>query len=286
MKLNTTGWNRRLLGGLLATAMVASGAFAADTKEAGRAIFARAKDAVISVSAVVKVEMPGRGSEGQPIDVNCTIIGDDGLAVVSSAALNPVSAALDAISGLSQDSMQSKPKVELTQIKYRLADATEVPARLVYKDKDLDIAFLVPDLKEGEKAPKFTSLEVKDGPKVQELDEIIAVTRLAKNMSYTPAVSLGHIVAVVKKPRTVYDFALNGTPSSGTPVFNTNGDLLGFMLQHQDGGGDSMALRSMMMGGAGETVLLPAGEVAGLIDQARKAAAKKETKADSSESEK
>lgn len=288
MKTYSTVWNRCLLGGILATGLAAGGAFAADSKDAARAVFARAKDAVITVSAVVKVEIPGRGSEGQPVETSCTVIGADGLAVVSATALNPVAAALDAIASMGEDRMQSKPKVELTQVKYRLADATEVPARLVYKDKDLDLAFLVPDLKEDEKAPKFTSLEVKAGPKAQELDDIISVTRLAKNMSYTPAVSIGQIVAVVTKPRTVYDFALNGTPATGTPIFNNNGDLLGFTFSHQDGGGSERALRSMMSGGGGEIIILPAGEVADMVEQARKAAAKKEAKTepDSSESEK
>jgi hypothetical protein len=38
-----------------------------------------------------------------------------------------------------------------------------------------------------------------------------------------------------------------------------------------------MAVRAMLAG-AGEIIILPAGEVAGLVEQARKAAAKKEPK--------
>jgi hypothetical protein len=283
MNKYSQGWSIAIALGLLGAGLAANPALA-DSKENARAIFARTKDAVIHVSAVVKVEIPGRGSEGQPVETTCTVIGADGLAVVSSTALNPVAAALDSLADMNEEQRPPvAPKVELTQVKYRLADATEVPARLVYKDKDLDLAFLVPDLKEGEKAPKFSYLEVKDGPKAQELDDFIAVKRLAKNMSYTPAVSIGHIVAVVTKPRTVYDFALEGTPGTGTPIFTSNGDLLGFTLLHQDGGGGEMAVRAMLAG-AGEIVILPAGEVAGLIDQARKAAAKKEPKEDSKDS--
>ena len=159
MKRINQHWNRRLILGAL-TLTLAAGAALADTKETARAVFAKSKDAVIRVTAILKVEVAGRNSSSEDVEVSGTIIGDDGLAVVSASAINPVAAIVDAAG---EERVSSKPKVELTQIKYRLADGTEVPARLVFKDKDLDLAYLVPDLKEGETAPKFTSLEVKEG---------------------------------------------------------------------------------------------------------------------------
>jgi hypothetical protein len=51
------------------------------------------------------------------------------------------------------------------------------------------------------------------------------------------------------------------------------------MIHPDDGGADPAKLRAMMSGVAGnEIVILPAGEVSGLVDSARKAAAKEETK--------
>src|SRR5262245_18221211 len=93
-----------------------------------------------------------------------------------------------------------------------MPDGTEVLARLVCNDKDLDLAFLVPDLKSGEKSPKFTPLDLKPGSDAKELEEVVLVTRLAKRLSYTSAVSVGQIIVVVTKPRIAYDFAVGGTP--------------------------------------------------------------------------
>ena len=97
-------------------------------------------------------------------------------------------------------------------------------------------------------------------------------------MNHAPSVAIGQIVATITKPRTVYDFSLNGTPTTGTPVYTSTGELLGFCMIHPDDGGpDPAKLRAMMSGGAGnEVLILPAGEVASLVDSARKAAAKKE----------
>ncbi len=274
MKRINQHWNRRLILGAL-TLTLAAGAALADTKETARAVFAKSKDAVIRVTAILKVEVAGRNSSSEDVEVSGTIIGDDGLAVVSASAINPVAAIVDAAG---EERVSSKPKVELTQIKYRLADGTEVPARLVFKDKDLDLAYLVPDLKEGETAPKFTSLEVKEGPKAHELDDVISLARLSKSMNHAPSVAIGQIVAIVTKPRTIYDFALNGTPATGTPMFTATGELLGFAMKHHEDGTVSLAALKAMAAGAGEIIILPADEVAGLVDQARKAAAKKEVK--------
>jgi len=273
--------NHPLLGGLLAAVLTAGVAHAADTKDTARAVFERSKDAVITVSAVVKMEVAGRSSRGQEVELCGAVIGADGLTLVSSTTLNPAAAALDSLERVGgEERVGSTPKIDLLQVKYRLADGTEVPARLVYQDRDLDLAFLVPDLKEGERPPKFTSLEVKPGPAARELDDAFCVTRLPKHMSYTPAVMIGHIVAVVTKPRTVYDFALTGTPIPGSPVFHGSGSLLGFMMIHRIGG-STRALRALL-GGTQEIVIMPAGEVAGLIDQARQAAAKQRDKPEKS----
>ncbi|MEY4087972.1 MAG: hypothetical protein RJB55_243 [Verrucomicrobiota bacterium] len=274
MKLHSQS-NFRLVLLTLFTAGLVAGAAQADIRETARTVFAANKEAVISLTAVVKVEVPGRSSQGQDVAVTGTVIGADGLTVVSAASINPVAALLEAAG---EERTTTKPKVELTDIKYRLADGTEIPGRLVYKDRDLDLAFLVPNLKAGEASPKFASLAAKEGPKARELDEIISVTRLSKNMNHASAVSLGHIVATVTKPRTVYDFALNGTPTTGSPVFTGGGELLGFAMIHpNDSGASSAALRAMLSGG-GEIVILPVGEVTGLVEFARKAAAKNEAK--------
>jgi S1-C subfamily serine protease len=272
MQSTLTPFTGRLLGGLLAAWLATTAATAADV-EAARSVFNKTKDAIVSVNAVLKVEFGGR-SQDQEVETTGTIISPDGLMVASATTLNPASALMENLESRLGDeaTAQGKPKIELSDIKYRLPDGTEIPARVVFKDKDLDVAFLAPDLKEGEKAPQFNTVNVQSGATVKELDEIVSVTRLAKNMSYTPAVMLGNVVAVVTKPRTVYDFAMQGTPTTGCPVFTGKGELVGFTLVHRD-----VAGRGMM---GAEIIIMPASEISGLMDQARKAAAKKPEKSD------
>jgi hypothetical protein len=259
--------NVRLVTGLLALGLAATTVRAADN-EAARTVFNQNKDAIVSVTAVLKVEYGGQ-SRDQEVETTGTVIGKDGLLVASATAVNPASALMENFeSRLGGESGAPKPKISLTDVKYRMPDGTEIPARIVFRDRDLDAAFLVPDLKEGEKPPAFTSVDVQNSAVGRELDEIVSVTRLAKNMSYTSAVMLGHICAVVTKPRTVYDFATHGTPTTGCPVFNPQGKLIGLTLIHRDVSSDVG-----MMGA--EIVVMPAAEIAGLVDQARKAAAKK-----------
>ena len=85
-----------------------------------------------------------------------------------------------------------------------------------------------------------------------------------------------------KLPRTVYDFALTGTAIPGSPVFDASGSLLGFMMVHRIGvGGGTRTLRALPSG-TQEIVIMPATEVAALIDQARQAAAKQRGKPEKS----
>ncbi|MEY4387747.1 MAG: hypothetical protein RLY20_3030, partial [Verrucomicrobiota bacterium] len=153
---------------------------AGDTS-AAREVYTKTKDAIVSVTAVLKMEYGGQ-SRDQEIETTGTIISSDGLMIASATTVNPASAALENFDSRYGESGQSKPKISLTELKYRMPDGTEVPARVVFRDKDLDAAFLMPDLKDGEKAPTFTSVDPQKSAPAKELDEIVNVTRLAKNM--------------------------------------------------------------------------------------------------------
>ena len=81
------------------------------------------------------------------------------------------------------------------EVKYRLTDGTEVPARLVLKDDDLDLAFLTP-LKPLDKATEakigFVPLsEPATQPEV--LDSTILISRTGEDLNYIPMLNLGRI---------------------------------------------------------------------------------------------
>jgi hypothetical protein len=279
MKLITKSNSMPLLGGLVASWLALGATQAADLTQTGRDLLAKYKDAVVSVSAMIKVDTSGLpvrmggGGEGQEIEICGTVVDPSGLTVVSYTTLNPVEAMTEGLTvKVGDEETKLKIKTEITRLKMRVADGTEVSARVVFKDKDLDLAFIVPDPKEGEKAPKFTALEFKEGPSVKELDDLIFVTRLAKKLNYQPGLLLGRVVAVVTKPRTIFDFSIGGNVATAVPVFTPDGKLAGLVAILREEGARRMGTAGFSV----EHVIMPAGDVAGLLDQAKKAAAKKE----------
>lgn len=255
---------------LLATA----GAPAADVVPQAREILSRAQKSLITVNALSKLDLGGSslparlGALGEAQEASCggLVIDAAGLTVVSYSALNPMERFASAIKvrrGGEGDPI--KIRAELSRIQMRLEDGTEVSASLVLKDKELDLAFIVPDPKEGEKLPPFTPVKLSPGALAKELDDVVAVSRHAKDLGYQPIVTVGRVTSLIAKPRTMYDLSLS--PRPGSPVFLPDGQLLGVTVTF--GGEGSMAAS------ARETLVLPTLEISKLADQARKAAEKK-----------
>ena len=253
----------------------AAAATAADVAPQARDILSRARNSLITISALCKLDMGGSGLParmgrlGEAQESNCggLVIDASGLTVVSYAALNPMERLAGALKlRMGGDGEAIKAKAELSRIQMRLEDGTEVPARLVLKDKELDLAFLVPDPKEGDKVPQFSPVKLSVAAGVKELDDVVAISRHGKDLGYQPIVAVGQVASLITKPRVMYDLSAATRP--GSPVFLPDGRLLGVTINFSGGEGlASLAAR--------EALVLPAAEIAKLADQARKAAAKK-----------
>src|SRR5208337_3188623 len=161
MKMNTPRTFLRVAA--LIALLGAAGAPAADVAPKAREILSRVQKSLITVSALSKLDLGGSnlparlGALGEAQECSCSglVIDASGLTVVSYSALNPMERVAGAIKirrGGDDDAV--KIKTELSRIQLRLEDGTEVAARLVLKDKELDVAFIVPDPKEGEKLPQ------------------------------------------------------------------------------------------------------------------------------------
>jgi len=253
----------------------AAGAPAADVAPKAREILSHVQKSLITVSALSKLDLGGSslparlGSLGEAQEASCggLVIDASGLAVVSYSALNPMERLAGAIKiRRGGDGDAVKIKTVLSRIQMRLEDGTDVPARLVLKDKELDLAFIVPDPKEGDKVPLFTALKVSAGATVKELDEVVAISRHTKDLGYQPIVTVGQVTSLITKPRTMYD--LSAAPRPGSPVFLLDGQLLGVTVNFDAEGLMSLSAR--------ETLVLPTFEITKLADQARKATEKKD----------
>jgi hypothetical protein len=277
MRIHTFG-SKPLIQAAALAVLVSTAALAADLTQTARDLFGKQQNSLVTVSALNKMDM---GSTGMPIRLgglgdaqenscNGLVLDGSGLTVVSYAALNPMEKAASAIKlQMGEDSEDNalKFKSELSRIQMRLADGTEVPARLVFKDKDLDLAFIVPEPKSGDKAPAFTAVSLASDVTAKELDDIIVMSRHNKSLGYQATLDLGRITGVISKPRTMYD--LSGGVRPGAVVFLPDGRLLGVVVTAGSEGGGFMSMEM-------EQLVLPAAEIIKLADQAKKAAAKKD----------
>ncbi len=162
---------------------------------------------------------------------------------------------------------------ELHDLKYRLADGTEIPARIVLKDEDLDLAYIVPEKPlDGDTKAKIVALPLTDpAPNAQVVDRTILLGRTGKGLNYTPTLNLGRITACIIKPRRCY----LGGAELGAPVFNAQGLLLGLFVNKLD---HEVKTINPMAGGMPkpnmEPIILPIAEVSAGAKQATEEAAK------------
>jgi hypothetical protein len=224
--------------------------------------------AVVSVATVVK-QQAGSGGQEREAKGYCqaTIIDPSGMAVTSLTAIQPKGRAMIGGRGIVEVTS------EVQEAKYHLQDGTEIPVRIVLKDEDLDLAFLVPlkPLDEGTKK-KIAAVPMGDAAtNLELLDSVIVLKRGGNAQDYVPMVALTRVVALLSKPRTCY---ITEITTHGSPAFGQDGKPLGLLVR----------LSGQL------DVLLPSAEVAKLVDQAKEEAKKpaeeKEEKADKKADEK
>lgn len=258
---------------LLACSVAAMPATAADERAAAREIVARWQAAIVNVRVVLKMRTSVGGRELQSSDESVetvgTVIDPRGLTVLSLGSLNP-GAMMNRLMGSGGGSAQDRVEIgsEPTDVRLRLADGRELPARIVLRDEDLDLAFLRPRVTPD--AP-LTAIDLEDDARPALLDAVVVLSRLGRVGGWTPAASLQTIGAIIERPRTFYVIEA-GTAASGmgTPAFNTAGKVVGLLtLRSIQAGRPGMF--SMMGGTEGLgllPVILPAADVRDIARQA------------------
>lgn len=256
--------------------LVATQFAAADTlADTARAIVSNNRDAVVTVRLVIenRYSMPGRGTQTEESrsEITGTVIDPSGLVVVSLFTTDPASASR-AMMGAELEQMGLQMETEVKSADILLADSTEIPATVVLRDRDLDLAFLRPT--EPAEEP-FVALDLTNGGTPDLLDPVVAITRLGRVANRAHGALLDRVEAVVDRPRTFYVPAGGGMNQSslGAPVFTLDGDVVGILLLRTvraPRGRGMMGMMGMMGGGADNAVMivLPAEDVLEVAQQA------------------
>ena len=122
--------------------------------------------------------------------------------------------------GISADS-------EFKDVRIVLADNTELPATIVLRDRDLDVAFVRPVEKP---ARALAAIDLTKAREPRLLDEIISLNRLGTVANRAVTVSLHRIDALIERPRPFYLPSPGGYSSGGSPVFGMDGAPIGIIL--------------------------------------------------------
>jgi S1-C subfamily serine protease len=242
----------------------------AEDRAAARDIVARRGGAIITVMGTLKARMSKGGRDNpapdQAVRASATILDPSGLTVVALSAIDPGN-----IIAKSPNFAAAKMTIatELVDVKMRLGDGTEVPAKIVLRDSDLDLLFIKPA------SPPATPMPSVEGTSatMKALDSVVVVQRFGESAGWQAAATFGTIEAVVEKPRALYLVAMTTTGSGiGATIFDIHGQFAGVVTLRSTTDSSNNALTGMK-GDALQTlgmmpVVVTAADIRGVAKQA------------------
>ncbi len=257
--------------GLFLACLAAQAAVAGEIEDQARAIMEQNQHAVVTVQVTTKTQVSfmGMGNEESEDkrEVTGTVIQPDGLTVVALSATDPTSM-LHAMMGEMMEQMEMNARV--IDVKILRDGGTEIPAAVVLRDKDLDLAFIRPIEKP---AQPMACIPLANAGSTSMLDEVVALNRLGKVANRAYAAYLLRIHAIVSKPRTYYVPSYEAMSTQGSPVFTADGKLLGLAVLRtlSEGGSEASGLAAMLSGGMTGNmipIILPASDILEVAAQA------------------
>lgn len=205
-----------------------NGRAAEDFTSRARAVFEKNKEAVVTVQLVIrsKVTMGGNDQSNEARqEVTGTVIDPSGLVVTSLSVTDPGQFVRRM---LADDNSRIKIETELADVKLLMPDDTEVPAEVVLRDADLDLAFLRPKTKPASPMP---AIDLANAGKAEVLDEVLSINRLGRAAGRSYAASTERISAVMQRPRLLYvPMAGMTTTALGSPALTADGKVLGIFV--------------------------------------------------------
>jgi S1-C subfamily serine protease len=241
------------LNWLAALIFLAATCHADELADKGRDIFKNNRHAVVTVQVVLKTTYSGNGRSSNPTetkqDLTGAVIDPSGLTVLALSAVDPAEL-------YHRMSDEYKIETQINDLKILLDDGTELPAEIVLRDKDLDLAFIRPKTKPS--AP-MAALDLSKTSTVDVLEPVIALNRLNRAAGRSYSATIERIDAVMQKPRTFYIPGSNASSASlGSPAFALDGNIVGIFVMRAVSAGDTSSrnARENMT-----VVLLPAEDI-------------------------
>lgn len=238
---------RNILGALI-TLVLVQAACCDEIAEKGRAVYTKYKAAVVTVRVVVAVTDGGDTSNSEGW-ANGAVLDSSGLTVVALSFLDPTGI-LDKL----DDQAGPQPAVKIASLQMIQEDGTELPAEVVLRDNDLDLAFLRPV--EPPKAP-LPSVDLGNAAEPKLLDNVVILTQLGEVARRAHSVAIERIETIVEKPRKYYMVGEHRSESvMSAPVFSLEGQFIGIgAMRAITGRGDGDISDSMLV------IIVPAADI-------------------------
>ena len=249
--------------------------------EKGKAIFKKNQHVVVTVELVLKNKFSMSGMGGQSNesrqDATGTVVDASGLTVMSLSATDPAQLLQNMMGGGSDEESRFKMETELSDVKLLLDDGSEIPAEVILRDKDLDLAFIRPKAKISQ---PMTALDLTNSAKAEILDQVVTLNRLGNAAGRAYSASIDRISAIVRRPRLFYvpDAGAN-TAALGAPAFTLEGKVLGIFVMRsmKSKSGAGMGMFNFQADNM-TSVIVPAEDILKGVKQVPAAVAEKEKK--------
>jgi hypothetical protein len=219
----------RACAAVVAAVMAAAWATAQDETTQAREILNKNREAVVTLRLVInqQISMPGMGSrkDESKVEVTGTVIDPSGLTLVSLSQTDPASV-FRGMMGSRASQMQFESQV--ADAKIVRADGSEVDAKIVLRDKDLDFAFVRP---KDPGATPWPHVDLTQASQPQVLDELVILARMGRIANRVYGASIDRVQALVERPRTFYiPVGVDPSGGLGAPAFTLDGKTVGVLL--------------------------------------------------------
>jgi hypothetical protein len=183
-------------------------------------IVAEKSPSLVTVKFVLNLEFGGQSQELE-LEASGLMIDPAGVIVVSNSEMGG-SRQFRGIGG-------ATPK----NIKILIGEDTEgLDAKVIGRDSELDLAWLRIEKPEGK---TFSAITLSASPKLNIGDALVGVDRLGKYFDRAPLAHMTTVVAVTKKPRTLFIPANSPLMGMGVPMFTASGEFVGITVIQAEG---------------------------------------------------
>jgi hypothetical protein len=198
-----------------------------------RALSQKYGASVVTLQLVLKSSSGGESEQSQ-LEADGIVIDPSGLVATTNMAIDPSTL----YSSMMGEDAAGRLSTTVVSAKIRLASGEELPARVVLRDKDRNMAFVRPLSRPSKPIPW---VDFRGSNSARMGDPVYILGRLGKAGSRASEATMQRVISVVEKPRRLYVLDPNAYSYLGNVVFNEGGQPLGLMSLRVVRGGRSFS---------------------------------------------